>query len=536
MSLISKIKKTIFRTPQIHLAVVGPSASGKSYLITDMIQALNNMDMVRHTLSGYRDFGLYESDVTTSDRLNPRPKTDRYACRAENHYGAEFEHEGTRFELDFLNIPGEIFNPKSTDLTEFFRIRQMLIERCRRRFAVVTWTDGFNDELYIEPRGISAEASAALATAQREGNLKATAKERQQDYCTWEQIYAEINANGRRLTRKGDPKVVDGGYILEHLRDFNTDSAMRSIAEVVATLGIGIDAYDFMARLSVSFYFFCYCCTATDMIICDRMVLPTSADDSPRSASFLSDAEIEFVPLVNQLVAFFTAKGKQAPHIYLAYRGADYFVKGKEENWRRILSQDVIRSMTDQQRRNSVYAIASLLIHNHRFPASLAHLSPQEFNELTGLNVENWGNGETPVVDFLSQRLIDFAPEGGSITTGGTIADLFRSHQGQNMETLMRQSYKSSCVIAPGALLAGMMRHVYYTATPISDNFYVFSNDPNCNYQCFSRDDFQGHTRYFHNYNSHLCFGTYQLCLDILFQHDVIPTIDGGDLYVNLTS
>lgn len=45
-----------------------------------------------------------------------------------------------------------------------------------------------------------------------------------------------------------------------------------------------------------------------------------------------------------------------------------------------------------------------------------------------------------------------------------------------------------------------------------------------------------GRTRFFHNYNSHLCFGTYQLCLDILHQHDVIPTIDGGDFYVNLTS
>lgn len=536
MSIISKITNSIFHTPHIHLAVVGPSASGKSYLISDLIQALNNMDMLRHTLPGYRDFGLYDSDVTTSDRLNPRPKTDRYACRAENHYGAEFEHEGTSFYLDFLNIPGEIFNPNNTDLTEFFRIRQLLLERCKRRFSIVTWTDGFNEELYVEPRGISAEAQAVIDKAQREGTIRATAKERQQEYSTWSQIYAEINEHGRRLTRKGDTRTVDGKYILEHLRDFNVDSAMLSIAEVVATLGIGIDAYDFMARLSVSFYFFCYCCTATDMIICDRMVLPTSTDDPSRPTSATSEAEIEFVPLVSQLVAFFTAKGKQAPHIYLAYRGADYFVKNKEENWRRILAQDAIRNMTDQQRRNCIYAIASLLVHNHRFPGSLTSLTPEAFNDLTGLNVENWGNGSTPVVDFLSRLLIDFAPADGNVITGGTISDLFRSHQGMNMETLMRQSYKSSCVIAPGALLAGMMRHVYYTATPISDNFYVFSNDPNCNYQCFSRDDFQGHTRFFHNYNSHLCFGTYQLCLDILHQHDVIPTIDGGDFYVNLTS
>lgn len=162
MANFSIIKDIFSHTPHIKLAVVGPSASGKSYLITDIIQAFWQYGHAhRHSLPGYRDFGLYDSDVTTDDRQNPRPKTDKYACRAENHYGAEFTHEGKDFKLDFLNIPGEIFNPNSEDLKLFFVIRQRLIENCKKRFMIVTWTDGFNDELYVEPRGVSAETQHA---------------------------------------------------------------------------------------------------------------------------------------------------------------------------------------------------------------------------------------------------------------------------------------------------------------------------------------------------------------------------------------
>lgn len=523
MGLLGNIFNT---TTHISLAVVGTSSSGKSYLISDMIAAFSNMGMLRYELKGYRDFGHYERDVTTDDKHNPRPKTDPYACRSENHYGAEFDYNGKHFQLDFLNIPGEIFH--SDELNRFFQIRKLLVEKCKNRFMLTTWTDGFNDEIYVEPVGVSPDAAKAIEDAKQTGYIQATAKERQLAYLTWEQIYAVINPHGRNLQMTGKPKMVSGKYLLEHIREFNTDSVIRSIAEVVATLGIGMDAYDFMA-MSISFYFFNYCYNATDMVICDKMILPSED-------TIIGVAEINpFIPLVQQLKQFFTMKGANHPRTYMAFRGVDFLFKSKEKNWRRILGLDAISGLTDMQRRNAIYAICSLLIHNYRFPGASTRCTTEDFNDYIGMNVPNWGNGSKNILDFLSEILLDTDPSDGHIMTGGTLRSHFNMQLGMQLQQLMNMSYKVPCVIGPGQLLSNMMRHVYYTATPISDDFFVFENDSESNNQCFIYPTIQGSARYFHNYGSHLCFGTYQLCLDLLRQNNILANVEGGSLYPNLT-
>lgn len=528
--------KSPFKTKHIHLAVVGATSSGKSYIISDLIQAFANMGLCQYDLDDYRGFGHYESDVTASNPERPRPQTDVYACRQGNLYGAEYESNSgnMKFRLDFLNIPGEIFPTDRQFLEKYFELRDALL---RAHFEVVTWSDDYNMQLYIEPHGVSDAVRQTIADAKTNTEAIPASKEaRKNSYLDWDQIFADLRMTS--LKEQPKRKTITGEELLRDMRLYNADSVIRSIGEIVNNLGLSFDKDDWSSvdHLPASFYFFNYCATATDIIICDQMYRPS---DAPAGTE-----DINFVELVRRLRSFYTRRGGQHPRSYLAYRGADYLVKKREDAWRVILDSPLFAGLSPSARKDALYALYALLVHNHRHGMGDRNMTVGQFLQLAGIELPNGFNigghrysaddAAAPFIQALSTALMDFAPKKGEIIGGGQLRAMLNAHEGNSTQALMNNSWKDTCIVPTGHALAGMMRHTYYTATPISGDFYVFENDSSTHFQLFIHNAHTGQQHYFHNYGDHFCFGTAQLGYDILRQNGLDDDNVRGDFYYTI--
>lgn len=514
-----------FKPRRISLAIIGVPASGKSYLISDLIESFRSMGLQYYDLQrdniAYRGFGSYDTDVMGAEGMKGTPL---YACRANNHYGARMKGGDHTFEIDFLNIPGEIFDQQRENLRTFFLVRNALKTKAAHSFRLVTWKRDNDVEYIVEPIGVNQYVSDYIASS-RTSVITENSEARMANYMDWPQIFAEINDNGRHL-QPTTQKVISGEHLLDHITEYNVDSVMRSIAEVLPTILPEIDKTDFMTRYANAFYFLNFCSRATDIIICDKMILPTG--DNPKRP------KLDFGPFLLSLESFFTDESlahNRRPNIFMAYRGTDFLIKSKEEAWRAFANSPAIASLLPDERRNIIYALINALIYHHY--NALYCPTAVELNQHIGLPDDyDWGVTDATVTDVLTERFMDFSPEGGTVMTQGSLLDLFRSHQGGPLEHLMARSYGNH--EPDGSPLDRLKRHIYYTATPVSEDIIVFSNDAESHNTRFVRNDIIGDTRYFDNYGSHLCLGSFQLCLDILFQHDLADNTEFGDIYYYL--
>lgn len=522
----------LFRPHRISLAIIGIPASGKSYLISDIIESFRCMGLQYYDLQrdgiAYRGFGAYDTDVMGAEGMMGTPL---YACRANNHYGARMKGADHDFELDFLNIPGEIFDQNRDNLRTFFLVRNALKTKAAHSFRLVTWKRDNDTEYIVEPITVNQYTQDNI-TAARTSHITEHTEARMANYMDWPQIYAEINQHGRQL-QPVKHKTISGTQLLDHITEYNVDSAMRAIAEVLPTILPEVDKTDFMTRHANAFYFLNYCARATDIIICDKMILPTG--DNPRRP------QLDFPSFLKTLENFYTDKAlehNKRPNVYMAYRGTDFLIKTKETAWRKFANSPQIAALHPDERRNIIYALINTLIYHHY--NNLYTPTTTELNQHIGLPEDyDWrlddeedNNTNHNIADTLTERFMDFNPQGGTIMTQGSLLDLFRSHQGSTLDHLMTRAYGPH--EHDGSPLERLKPHIYYTATPVSDDILVFDNDPQSHNTRFVRQDIIGDTKYFDNYGSHLCLGTFQLCMDLLQQHELTDNTELGDIYYYL--
>ena len=131
-----------FKNEKVSIAVVGIRASGKSYLLSDIITSLGNLGYQRFdTQSGsYASIGNYKAKTRTDGKLS---QTEMYACRpGENIYGATYKGHDKKIDVDFVDIPGEVFNGakevnNNTYLTVFTSYRYALLKLSKKLFTVI---------------------------------------------------------------------------------------------------------------------------------------------------------------------------------------------------------------------------------------------------------------------------------------------------------------------------------------------------------------------------------------------------------------
>ena len=144
MRQVIKAKLHRMNRKRIRLAVVGTASSGKSFLLRDILKTLTSMSGVFYPLDtelqSYKNFANYSPDETGG-----HGRTPLYACRPNNHYGAHVVHKnasGDKYDLSFLNIPGETFakpSPTRPSRLQAYLTLKDLISQLHGHFTVSTW-------------------------------------------------------------------------------------------------------------------------------------------------------------------------------------------------------------------------------------------------------------------------------------------------------------------------------------------------------------------------------------------------------------
>lgn len=513
MSFLEDLKYTlqnfwrynVKNVPQIHLAVVGAPASGKSYMLGDIMQSFACMGLMPFTLrrngNAYSTPAQYENDVIKNGTML---KTEGYACRPENFYGAHSTNSKIEFDIDYLNIPGETFNSKS-HVELFFSLYNKL-NTGRKAFRVVTWERSTGDKVYIvEPlHGDTTELEAA-----RSSNEKLLQGVRDGSYLPWGQIFAELREGGFTATAKST--IISGKTLLKNMLKYNADSVINSIGTIAVTFKLrDLDTIVKFRNFQKKIYFLNYCMNATDIVICDKMLVPKAAKDD--------QAGMTFHDLCGSLSQLFEKLGK-GPNVYLAFRGADFLVQNKEaayKNIREMLERDPDVDSFDEELRNTQYSVFSYAMWKY---IDSRIIVKEDLKGTLGVDLDAEDHSH------LVENFLNLDGHSGRTTDGALVRDYVKAHIGTKgghmFHDLLIYAYPHLATAMPEAPIDNIVPHVYFTGTPITLDFRIYRNDPESKMARFICDDIKGDARYFDLCGSNLCFGSYQLALDILQQHGV---------------
>ena len=461
---------------RLRIAVVGERASGKSYLLYDLIHAFGLLGYQPEELPlGYphSSFGTYFYDTFNSVTGGMRG-TEHYACRPDNHYGAWLSKGtlGWRLEVDFLNIPGEVFDMgKDKDrMGMFFNLRKLIERRGKGLFFLSTWRNqaGLEKRLIVTKdldltNGKSSEAS----NQQRLGN-----------YLNWDNLRFELQEGRYKEVNR---KPVSGRYLFKHLTELQTDSLLLTIEQcwknITSSQEMSLE--DYKAK-QVLFYFYplVYCQQATDLIICDNLMVDSNVGE-----------------LVERL-AYFMTEGTARPNSYLAFRGADGILR----NCSSVTKTSLVGTSTaDAAARNLLYEGMVQEVVREIPDAGTASVLPQGWAYRIR---QSLGDG----VGQAFWHLLNATACKKTFSLCSVLGKRLNLY-----ELTQQQGFR-------------LPPHVYFSATPVDADGRIYDNDP-ADMTRFINDE-NGRIRSFTaEVNSgrvkHMCLGSYQLLTDILLQNGI---------------
>lgn len=484
MGVLENILDYLPSKQTINLAVIGFPASGKSYLLSDMIATLAEMGYeseLPELTYQHSSFGAFYYDAFNNDTGGMK-QTPPSACRPANHYGAVLRRKGSQqsIAIDFLNIPGETFQDADKQLQRYYNLRDALHKTGKGLLELTVWRNPSGKECYVLEPALSIrdkyalpnyKGLSALTSARFDGDA--------QNYRDWEKIYSELNYYKYTLRKR---KSISGDYVLKHFFELNTDSVFATIVDIWKGFANGLDKMEYLTSNAFNdFYYMHYSSVATDIVICDKIFEPDGYADE--SHNFLS-----MIETLQDLI-----KGENCPKVYMAFRGADLMLKKCVEAYK-----EKCKSLPLNESRNRAYSLFESQI------KSVYH------------------NGAAA-----DDALLDVAPRGFDISSGGDL----RSHLHNRIGGDNAHGFKSLIGVSYGSpdKGSGLPQHVYFTATPIDEHFEIYDNDtldPTRFVRCETDADGNKQWKAFHievtqGGKRQFCFGTYQLICDILKQNNI---------------
>ena len=525
MGIFDKILGSINTNEKITLAVVGIPHSGKSYLLSDIITSYRNMGYVEHRLERegvpYRRISDFQANIAKKGSVS---QTEVYPLRpGENIYGAKLVKKGGKtLELVFADIPGEVFNSNSgvkdlTNIKVYFRYCDQL-RHCGQVFQVTTWKNDAGNELKVVEPVITNEEKKKSFEDQKESTEKIEdlLNGRKQSYLDWSYLYTWLKYNGYASVEQSTRKI-NGRELLQHFFEYQPDSLMRTLAYKVEIIcpDLNIGAADFESNYLMPFYFLHYCYEASDIVACDKLIVPQDVHDNEDVA--FNNYQVMMVELTE-----FIAEKTDSCHVYLAFRGVDFMIKEVAGNYKALYG-NLRKVFPTNKLRNFVYSLFAYLLWNR---VDETNVIEDNSSLVTHLGVEGIVDPETFALDELRGKYIDMNCGDGSINgqtanIENTLLGLIRAHIGQgpanNFYRLLSIAYHYA--EPEEGIMRRMPPHIYFTCTPITQEFEIYVNDPENANQRFVNNNETGTMKYFDRAGSHFCFGTYQLCLDMLAQH-----------------
>lgn len=479
--------------------VIGAPSSGKTYLLSDLIQAFEVMGFRQEPLplaAPYNSFGAFFAEISGVN--GSLPQTDRYASRSDDRYGAVFAHPNLplTIEVDFLNLPGETFF-EGSGIANFSQLRSRISNISNSVFVLDTYTNPAGRERrilrYNEKRQEEDKAVQPYSYEMRHSF-----------YMDRQHIYAELRADGYALS-KSTP--INGPKLLKRFFEIEVDSFYDTMLTCWQRLFPDLSLADFKASNAIYYFYpLLYCTQATDIIICDKLFVPKVSDGALESAD-----SYNFDSLIQNVGDFVKSQKDHHPHVYLAFRGADFMLHRHEDKFRQYVNQRA-ETASMHQLRHEAYShfCTSLLEQLYGQPADsssgapastlrdCADIRPEHSHSLSGMDLRthldtrfggNLGNGFWHLLNKIERRSI--------LGCGG-----------RDISTVFNSPHRPM-----------MPPHVYFTATPIDEHFCLYRNDP----EDVSRFIHEGKDkiRVFHIETAvygvkSMCWGSFQLLEDIL--------------------
>ena len=489
----------------IRLAVVGVKSSGKSFFLRDIIDALRSNGGAYYPLSRtefqYQDFSHYERN---------QKQTDPYACRQENHFGQTVVMDRKEFDFDFLNIPGEIFKTKQ-DIQKYIDLRSALDVKSKL-FTVTTYKNETSDEeiLFVEAR-----TGTSITNNDRGYVLPDNWTLSTERFLEWKEIFGSLTAKGfTPLT--GSRRDISGKTLLENFFEYQTDSVIQSISDLLKTHRIniqGLDSTDFKeGQHGKAFVFFQYCTLATDIVICDRIFAKVKDEQQ----------DMDFGELVDQLSTFLNRR-ESKPNVYLALRNVDFLLKQKEVAYK-TLHSEILKGMAYEKKRNIIYSLFYYAIHHYLYGYPVWD---KDFNYKIGLPDQFRGIDKN--IQAIIATYLDTTANGGIVHNAeNNLKNHITSRIGGQGRAFQQILNQAGWVQHPDA--TSLVPHVYFTCTPITEDYDIYENETDDGFESneFYRD--KDKNKKFSERNSCACFGSFQLLMDILVQHGIFDNPPMGQL------
>jgi hypothetical protein len=466
---------------QIRIAVIGFPSSGKSFLLFDLIHAFHHLGFVAQQLPlsyPHSSFGTFFHDAINAETSGMRG-TKPYDCGPENHYGAIFVRSRllpfVQYHVDFLNIPGEAFRERDT-IRKYFTLKE-LIERKKEGhhlFWLSVWkSPSGHVKKLILPKGFRMN----LPTSGISNNDDTNSND-----LGWSGVAQDL-ANGA-YQEHGKRRSVSGKYVLRHLSEFSTASVLQTIKanwdRLTDLHESKIDYNDYEAAdVFRSFYFFTYCQLATDLVICDRLDPLTELHSAWQ--------------LTEDVCHFMTHSGECNPHVYLAFRGIDKFMK---------YVKPPVRDSIDM--RNHVYSL---------------------FHDDITMQLQD-PVVKVPSFIFLTEKEKKHIRQTCGRSIGWGFWNLLNHAVKQQpfwKYRILRTIY-SCLTVSEMATGGNLPPHVFFIATPIDSEGRIYKNDKEDVTRFIYEDKTE--TKSFlretcADMTHHFCFGSLQLLVDILLQNGV---------------
>ena len=524
----------------IRLAVVGATSSGKTYLLTDIVGSLYRLgyEQKDHLENASPHHSVLELIDDVTDRQGGIRTTEVYACRAHNHYSSDFDGPD-RLHLEFLDVPGEVMTPESIRM--FHAVMKSLMACTEKMFTETTWrnkktrksvrlADFFQPASHDGQRGqqqsgpvlrdprqarrqvVLGPATPPIPTADTSSEMWALAymdSERRRDY--YRQKGYEPVSNSR----------VSGRHLFQHFFEYDTDTLVNSIVDAWALLDIDERLSGGATGQSVSqrslfnevfkkhFYFHYYTFYATDVVVCDKCCVPLSAH-------LTSDSTDNFTQMMHSLVSLTSYAGmKQRKNWYLAFKGIDA-----------ILRQDPFRRLYEMSDRdiNLTYSHFLMLFRQtcqyHMMAGKVPREYQKPFRDLADLKAMLAGDVAVgdDALDVCADHYETLSAEGASplFAMNGeytmTCNMPIDEHVRLRMSDFSQADPSRLRVYGHEGELLQMPPHVFFTATPIDNDFVIDGHDTRSNRA------FGGVSRHYHH---RAYFGALQLTTCILREHEL---------------
>lgn len=526
MSLFQTFKKG----KEIRLAVVGATATGKTYLLTDLVGALEKLGLKRD--DKFQQSSLHADIydlVENKGKDGCIEKTPVVASRTSNVYMSHFlDRNNNRIKVEMADIPGEAV---TTENIHLFKAVMRALAACKNNiFYYTLWKNpSSNEEVKVLEVDESKRGRGMVRTIGIDSPIRGSVRNNDDQCRKTTAMFMPTNTLANYYAKMGfentGRKKANGEMVFKDFMLFDTDSVVNAIVDAWDLLGVdqligksllsnhsGKTA--FQNQCKPHFFYLYYTFNATDVVVCDICCTPLSAEEGD---AFTADRFTEMMNELRDLTSYNDAPPK---NWYLALKGFDAVMR--ERPFQEVFS--MARGDLNLTYSHFVTLFRQACIH-HLLPGETGNdnyhnpFSSQE-TMMDWLTSEPALLDDTALVDLLSSHYEQLDERVGEFFADSDEYAMRSTYSlGEHVERRLKDFCKVDDQIANTLQaeedewqLLRMPGKVYLMATPIDEDMHI------CPHRQGAPTAFEGRACH---YNQRAFFGALQLATSMLLNHDM---------------